>query len=227
VVVLVDRLRQRLHVFLFENVSGCCSIWVLKRAREICSDSPGHVSLLSEEWRPLARFDGVYEVSDWGRVRRAKPGKGTHVGKILKAGTPAGLYPLVVLSIGGVTTSECVHVLVLEAFVGPRPGPSHTVTCNHKNGIKTDDRLVNLEWVPHRENLHHAFETGLVDADKQQARTPRGERNNQAKLTDAAVRDILATPRSYGSGARLARYYRVTRDTIDRVRNGKTWSHVN
>jgi len=182
------------------------------------------MSLLNEEWRPLARFDGVYEVSDLGRVRRAKPGKGTHVGKILRPGVV--LYPMVGLSIGGVVTSECVHVLVLEAFVGPRPGPSHKVTCNHKNGIKTDDRLANLEWVTHQENLHHAFETGLIDAEKQHARTPRGERNNRAKLTDVAVREILATPHTYGSGVRLARQYGVNRATIERIRNGETWQHV-
>ena len=54
-----------------------------------------------------------------------------------------------------------VHSLVLENFVGPRP-IKHTA--NHKNGVKTDNNVENLEWVTHKENIQHAWRTGLAKA---------------------------------------------------------------
>lgn len=171
-----------------------------------------------EEWRPIARADGYYEVSNLGRVRRAKPGKGTYAGRILVVTLPRtrSHYSTVVLSVVGVPATQGVHVLVAEAFLDPRPTPRHEV--NHRDGVKTNNRSTNLEWVTRSGNQTHSNAIGLVAH-------PQGERKLRAKLTESAVREIRATPQSISSRA-LAPKYGVTHGTLYLARVGRTWKHV-
>lgn len=105
-----------------------------------------------EIWCDIPDYEGVYEVSNLGRVRRIK------TGRILKPSTSSGYFG-VLLCINGVQTYNKIHTLVMKAFVGTRPNGYHT---NHKNGIKKDNRLDNLEYVTPAENIAHAFRTGLI-----------------------------------------------------------------
>jgi hypothetical protein len=85
---------------------------------------------------------------------------------------------------------------------------------NHKNGIKTDNRLANLELVTKSENALHASETGLTNY--------AGERNGRAKLDDIAVRVIRTSKHKTRV---LAAAFGVSVSTINRVRAGRVWSH--
>jgi len=89
-----------------------------------------------ERWLPISGWEGRYEVSSWGRVRRinCKPKKNT-VG--------ANGYDVVSLSREGKSYAFTVHRLVLEAFVGPCPEGCET---RHLNGNRADNRLENLKW---------------------------------------------------------------------------------
>jgi hypothetical protein len=171
-----------------------------------------------EQWRPVARADSYYDVSDFGRVRRAKPGRGTYAGKILVVTLPRtrSHYSTVVLSVGGVPVTQGVHVLVAEAFLDPRPTPRHEV--NHRDGVKTNNRITNLEWVTRSSNQTHSNAIGLVSH-------PKGEQKTRAKLTDAAVREIRAASQSI-SARTLARHYGVSHRTLYLARIGRTWKHV-
>jgi hypothetical protein len=99
-----------------------------------------------EIWRPVVDFEGSYEVSNMGRVRSVdRIVNGQHLrGRIRKLITcpPIGHQELC-LSKGGVLCHVQVHIVVLEAFVGPCPPGLH---CLHINDDVTDNRLANLQW---------------------------------------------------------------------------------
>jgi hypothetical protein len=106
------------------------------------------------EWRPIpvAGYEKHYEISSAGRVRRAKPGPGTHVGLVLKPKRDKDGYLYQNIWAENKTKTVKNHQLVLRAFVGPTPKGQMP---NHKNGIKSDNRLANLEYMtPAQNNLH-------------------------------------------------------------------------
>jgi hypothetical protein len=67
-------------------------------------------------------------------------------------------YSHVTLCKSGLKKPISIHVLVATAFLGDRP---HGLVVNHKNGIRTDNRISNLEWVSQSENVKHAYENKL------------------------------------------------------------------
>ncbi len=110
---------------------------------------------MEEIWKPVVG-EVDYAVSNLGRVKRVTKSTNTRPGKILKPGhAGVGKYPYVVLR----KKNHYVHVLVLEAFVSPRP---EGCNANHKDGVKQNNKLGNLEWVTYKENSQHAVRTGLL-----------------------------------------------------------------
>lgn len=113
-------------------------------------------SKIEERWLPVVDYEGLYEVSDLGRVRSldrvttARDGRQMRWrGRLLIAtNKPAG-YPGVTLSSGGVHKSYDVHFLVARAFLGERPLGKEI---RHLNGNASDPRLANLAYVTHRDN---------------------------------------------------------------------------
>ncbi len=168
----------------------------------------------TEIWKSFP-LDSDYDVSNRGRVRsykttskrkkrRARP-------KLLKLCKRMNGYIHTVLTLSGVGQSYSVHRLVLTTFIGPSK-----LHCNHKNGIKTDNRLENLEWVTRSENALHAFRTGLIVSIK-------GEDHPLAKLDEKTARKIKYDT---GTGAEISRKYGVKQGTVYCIRAGKTWKHI-
>lgn len=112
-----------------------------------------------EEWRDC--LSGVYRVTNTGRVRRAKPGKGARHGRELTRFVSTTGYPAVNVCIDGGPRLIPIHHLVAEAFIGPRP-PGLQI--NHKDGNKLNPAPENLEYVTQAENAAHAGRTGLVQS---------------------------------------------------------------
>jgi hypothetical protein len=110
-----------------------------------------------------------------------------------------------------------VHRLVASAFLG-EPVPGQQV--NHKNGIKTDNRPDNLEYMTCEENVRHCWANGLHGVKHCQ-----GEANKRSRLT---VDDVRAIRNAYPevSMAQLASSFGVTKQAIWHVVHRKTWIHI-
>ena len=193
--VRVHRLRSRLDVLV-----GCGSNRLVQRKESGMSGSP-------ERWLPVPDFEDDYEVSDHGRVRRSRGARGVVAGRFLRPASSRGGYPQVVLYCDGHGKRGPVHRLVAAAFIGPAPTPRHQV--NHKNGIKSDNRLANLEWVTCQENNRHAVLTGLNTL----IHPNPGERNGSARLTWVQVAEIRALRGQVGA-RQIAKRYGVSRSAI-------------
>jgi hypothetical protein len=121
-----------------------------------------------ELWKDIIGFEGIYQVSNLGNVKRLNREismimKGSNctkkiTEKILTPDINWSGYARIALN----RNKFSVHRLVASAFV---VNPENKKYVNHKNGIKNDNRLENLEWVTNSENLIHAYKTGLKHKD--------------------------------------------------------------
>lgn len=148
---------------------------------------------VNEEWRPVVGYEGLYEVSDQGRVRsvdRYVRSKGNSVqlrrGRVLKPRPqPADGRRQVNLSREGRPNWRAVYVLVLEAFVSPRP--SGMEGC-HNNGDASDDRLVNLRWDTRSENQRDVVRHGK-HPEANRTRCPQGHALAVPNLVPSSLKE--------------------------------------
>lgn len=173
----------------------------------------------TEEWRPVVGYNGAYEVSSLGRVRRVLgPWCVNKHGRCLRARHNKG-YTAVGLSHKHTKRQVFVHHLVLEAFVGPRPDGYQ---CDHINCIRDDNRPANLRWVTPQENTRAMFERRGGYPCHQ------GVKNPGAKLNEEQVRYIRSM---HQSGAhrwktRVARELGVSQALVSRIVHGVAWTHL-
>ena len=141
-------------------------------------------------------------------------------------------YPAIKLN----NKQQRIHKLVMLAFVGETP---KGFEINHKNGIKTDNRLSNLEFVTHSYNVAHAYRLGLNEnvrrasslAMKRKHRLGLvnyaiGARHPFSKLDAVKVRKIRKMFKLGLGDTHIGRVFGVRRESIRQIRQGKTWRHV-
>lgn len=168
-----------------------------------------------EEWRACVGWP-EYEVSSEGRVRRVKAGQGARAGWVrsLIMG-PQGYWMVCLGGAAGKDVKVLVHRLVVEAFIGPL---ANGLEANHKNGIKSDNRLENLKRVTHKQNCQHGYDTGLNNR-----RNHRGERCGAVKLTEDYVRTIRRRLAEGEKATVLAKEFGVGLRTVYGVKLRETW----
>jgi hypothetical protein len=90
---------------------------------------------------------------------------------------------------------------------------------NHKNGVRSDDRLENLEWVTPSENVMHSFR-------ELQREVKRGSKNGSAILDEDKVMDIVKLLSTNTSRKEISEKYKVSSSTITAIATGQNWSHL-
>ena len=163
------------------------------------------------EWKYVDGTNGRYQVSSTGQVRGPS-------GKILKPAPNNKGYPSVHIyykpksEARGLT--KTVHRLVANAFI---PNPLELKTVNHKDGNKANNAKDNLEWCSNRDNMRHAFQTGLNNQF--------GENNSRSKLSICDVVNIRTRLRNGESVASISRAYPVSHFIISQIKHGKLWDY--
>lgn len=165
-------------------------------------------ALLREEWRQ-SHCDERYLVSSHGRVKSfAIYPKGV----ILKGALNECGYPTACL--GG--KSYTIHRLVATAF-GIIKGNE---IVNHKDGIRNNNLISNLEKSDFSHNMYHAYRDGFKKAK-------RGQTSNFAVLTDKKAKEIIKLDAKGETSFNLAKKFNVAHSTIRRVVRGITWRNLN
>lgn len=179
------------------------------------------IAAAKEEWRPIPGFEGAYAVSSLGDVRRLYFCNGT------KAPTPylkprpihaaqyGKGYRRVCLYRDGKRKNYNVHCLVLEAFQGPRPSPSHDGA--HLDGNVDNNSVENLAWVTRKENAAHRKQHGTQQA---------GEQCYNAKFTDGMVLTMRAMHALGFSFADIGRTFKCATEEAHRIVKGNSWRHL-
>ena len=168
----------------------------------------------NERWLPVVGYEGIYDVSDRGRVRRAKSGKSTLVGRMMEGSVDTRDYIRVGLYKDSRQRTHRLHRLVAAAFIGPCPDGKEV---NHKDGIKPNNGVSNLEYVTKSENTLHAFRNGLKVA-------VHGEAIGSAKLTEENIHVIWRRLLAKESQRSIAKRLHVCRATISAIATGRTWA---
>lgn len=139
----------------------------------------------------------------------------TRSGRILKTDLVGKGYYLVTLSEKGNKKREYIHRLVGFAFI---PNPDKKPFINHINGIKTDNRVENLEWITHKDNLRHAYDNGLC---------PTSMKAKQgAKLSESEVLEIRSLILAGTRRDLIAKQFNVSKTCIQYIHKRKTWNHI-
>jgi hypothetical protein len=172
-----------------------------------------------EVWVEFRRSGGYYSVSSLGRMRAEyfySNGAKCHVKRavplMLNPSISKGYLQITPCILGsGVKEKEYVHRIVAECFLSDFTSKS---IINHKNGIKWDNRIVNLECITQKQNIQHAVDFGLLKSKK-------GQEHPRAKFSNEQVFEIIE---SKLNNKELAALYNVSDSAINAIRTGRQWS---
>jgi hypothetical protein len=174
---------------------------------------------MDEEWKPILGFEDRYLVSDQGNCVRILTRGGKSMWRPLSGRIEGnGYVTFHMYGANGKQRHPLAHRVVWQAFNGPI---LKGLEVNHKNGIKFDNRLSNLELMTRSENMLHGFrELGFSRKRLQ------GEQHPKAKLNQEDVLKILELR---GSGIRrhiVANNFHVSVTAVRLIEMGQNWSHL-
>ena len=192
-----------------------------------------------EEWRDIPGYEGIYQVSETGRVKYCTF-RGGRDGKRYKPGMEkkischrSGYFYTSLTDHQGIEKKHYIHRLMMTAFQPIENAADRDV--NHIDGDKSNNSLTNLEWATHKENLMHARE--ILDAWKShRERHPKkvkvakgiakGEAVKGAKLTADGVREVRRLWAGGVQQTEIAKRFSVTPQAVCNIVHRKAWAHI-
>lgn len=178
------------------------------------------------DWKDIPEYEGYYEINRNSEIRSKERVveslivKTGTVRKIKRSSKPIKKrldhkgYWIVILSKNSKPKTLKVHRLLMITFVG-----KSDLVVNHKNGVRTDNRLENLEYCTHRENILHGRKYLGHNS-------VRGELCGASKLNEIKVLAIVTLNKSGFNFSQISKLYNVNRQSIANVCQGKTWGHI-
>lgn len=163
-----------------------------------------------ETWKAIAEYEGLYEVSDQGRVKSLKHGKE----KILKPQKNTDGYLHVGLYKDGHTKHTLVHRLVAEAFI---PNPNNLTTVNHKDEVKTNNTVGNLEWMSIKDNNNYGTRNRRIT----ESQINDKNKSKVVQMFDKSTGELLGT---FPSTSEAKRVTGINNSHISECCNGNRWS---
>jgi hypothetical protein len=173
---------------------------------------------MKEIWKDILNYEGLYQASTFGKIKSLK--RNNTNGKILKPFLNSNGYLYITLSKNGKCKNFKIHKIIASTFIGEPTFDKKEI--RHLNGNRFDNNSSNLKYGNRSEQMKDRIKHGThFQPDN------KGSKQWLSKLMDSDILEIIDLIKLGWSDTKIAIKYNVCRQTINGIRNHKTWRHVN
>jgi hypothetical protein len=170
-----------------------------------------------EIWKDIIEYEGIYQVSNYGRVINIKSNK------IKMFAKHSNGYLCVHLYKSGKCSAQLLHRVVVQHFI---ENNENKPCVNHIDGDKHNNHVDNLEWVTYLENAKHAWEKGLYTKDLDRPWV-RGSNSGKSKLDEQKAKEIYdLANKSTLTIKEITKLYNISKPVVIQIKNRKAWIHI-
>jgi DNA-directed RNA polymerase specialized sigma subunit len=176
-------------------------------------------------FRDIEGYKGIYQISNTGIIKsldrkiQTKNGVIRFLkGKVLKQSLNTYGYKTILLCANGISKNKLVHRLIANTFIENK---DNNICINHKDGVKTNNNICNLEWVTHSENLKHAYDLKLKIPNV--ISKVKGVDHKLSKLNES---DVIKIYNLNKPQREIASIFNISLSRVNQIKNKKAWVHL-